>query len=135
MSSHPMVSTWKQSIEDGTFLTSKHAPDSTGVPHNKYRSITTTDASGLYDFFSGGDYSITRYKNNHYPKTPEYFVIKPNDPSFIPGSGVPSGSMNPSQSLDCFVVVSGTKQGWHIHAEDSVAISTSINTGKLSLWT
>jgi hypothetical protein len=117
MSTVAPTGTWLQAIADGTFVTPKHSPASTGTVYPTYRSITVTDPSGLYQFFRDGKYTIEKFANQSFPNSPDYYVITPGDTTFVPGSGVMANSQNPSHPLDRFVVVSGVKQGWHVYAE------------------
>ncbi|MFN0011741.1 MAG: hypothetical protein ACKVS8_08885 [Phycisphaerales bacterium] len=132
MSFNAVLTEWIAAIERSTFLTPKHHPSSTGVAHSGYRSITVADASGLYEFFRAGQFSVQKYQNPNYPRTPDYYVIQPKDPAFVPGSGVESESLIASQSLDRFVVISGLKQGWHIHADSQSAVDGRVIGGQLS---
>lgn len=125
-----LVNNWKAGIEAGSFLTPKHHPSGVGNPSPSFRSITTLDESGLGKFLDAHEYIISEYYNNNEPQSPAYYVIKPSDPDFVPGSGIPPQSP-PTHALDRLVVVSGTKQGWHIFANQQDCIDKEVSGGNL----
>ncbi len=128
----PIVNDWLAAAQAGTLLTPKHGPTSTGMVYPKFRSITTQDASGIYNFLLSGDYALTRFRNNDPNHTEDYYVITPNDPGFVPGSGVPANVQNPTHPLDRLVVVSGLNSSWHIFAESELRIQNRVGNGTLT---
>jgi len=131
MDRETLVQYWQQCITSETFLTPKHDPCSVGEPHSGYRSVTIQDPSGISQFLSGGDYRVHEYANVQHPQSPQYFVVEPNDPNTVAGSGIPPLASGPTTALDRFVVVSGTKTGWHIYAESQATISQKASDGSL----
>jgi len=125
------IATFQQAIQNGTFLTSRHHPSGVGVALSGYRTVTVQDPSGLYDYLGSGDFSIRHYHNNDYPKSPEYVVITPNDPTYVAGSGIPAYSGAPIHDCDRLVVVSGVNQSWHVHAEQQTCIDAKSRNGRL----
>lgn len=126
------IGIFQRAIEEGTFLTDKHHPSGVGVTHDRYRTVTVQDPSGLYDYLGTGEFILRQYHNSRYPQTPEYIVLCPNAPEYVAGSGIPPHSVDPTHPCDCLVVASGMKQGWHVHAEQQSEIDTSVDSGRLT---
>lgn len=118
-------------IENGSFLTNKHHPSGVGVAYDRDRTVTVQDPSGLYDYLGTDGFTMHRYHNNSHPQSPEYLVLRPNDPAYIAGSGIPTQSAVPTHDCDRFIVVSGVKQGWHIYAEQQSRIDANAQNGQL----
>lgn len=122
--------------DSGSLLTAKHDPNKLHITWDKTRSVLTPHVSAsLEAFISSGDYELKLYDDASHPKGAGYFEITPGANSVFAdvGAMVPSGSVNPTGSLDRLVVVSGSYQGWHIFAESSQEVSGSIASGRLTL--
>jgi hypothetical protein len=50
----------------------------------------------------------------------------------VAGSGIQPNSPVPTTACDRFVVVSGVRQGWHLHAEQSANIQSKQASGTLA---
>ena len=92
-------------------------------------------SASLESFISSGDYDIKRYDDARYPNGAGFFEVTPRQTSGVNvvGSGLPSGSMQPTGSLDRLVVVSGSNQGWHVYAESAADVSGMVSSGRLTL--
>lgn len=125
----------KPAIENGTLLTAKHDPNLVETQYHDYRSVLTLEASAsLKSFILSGNYGLTCYHDNKYPNGAGYFEITPSDTAAftIAGYGVVSSSLENNTNLDRLVIVSGSKTGWHLYAEDSNVIAKHIETGRLT---
>jgi hypothetical protein len=131
-----LISQWGQAAESGSLLTAKHDPNNLTIAWQKFRSVLSYDlSSSLVTFIKSGEYSINHYHDSHYPKGSGYFEATPNPDStfYIPGSGVESGSITPTQALERLILVYGQNQSWHTYAETSSFISGAISSGRLTL--
>jgi hypothetical protein len=136
MERRSIVSKWKEAAESGSLLTPRHDPNNLTFVWSSYRSILTQQMSGsLKQFIDSGNYTIKVYSDANYPGGAGLFEVIPDPASgfSVVGSGVPSGSITPSGSLDRLIFVSGIVQGWHVYAESSQQIYSSIAAGRLSL--
>jgi len=130
-----LIAQWDQAAATGSLLTAKHDPNNLSITWDSYRSVISNDlSSSLQIFIKSGDYKINQFHDSRYPKNSGYYELIPNSNSTfsIPGSGVPSGSVTPTEALDRLVLVCGPKQGWHAYAETSSFISGSVASGRLS---
>lgn len=121
-----LIRGWSDAATSGSLLTAKHDPNGVVAPATSYRSVLTCPMSAsLETFVQSGQYTIKQYDDQQYPKGAGYFEVVPDPPSGfnVVGSGVPSGSMAPSGSLDRLVFVSGSNQGWHVYAESASDIA------------
>ena len=134
MTPNELISIWTGSMGIGNFLLPKHDPASLSTTYKDFRSVLTPQmSSSLMGFIASGQYELTEYENNNPRHTKPYFTIRPLTSSFsVVGSGVPSGSNAPSNSLDRLVIVSGSGIGWHCFAEDSNKIAAEAASGGLS---
>ena len=130
-----LIGYWKDAIENGSFLTSKHDPSSVGTPHPGYRTVTVKGFSELRAFLESGDFKIRQYQNSNPNHTDGYYQITPNDSSMVAGSGVQPHSPTCSHPCDSFVAVSGVNQGWHLFAEESANIQQKEMNGNITFIT
>lgn len=126
-----LVGEWGAAAINGSMLKGKH--DINGPARSEpIRSVISHKLSAsLETFLSSGKYTIEEYLNNKHGNY--YFVIMP-DSSFgfsVAGYDVISGSQATGSALNRIVMVSGSKQGWHVFAEDSNEIATKESTGEL----
>lgn len=136
MSRQELMSRWGEAAQSGSLLTPKHDPANVGVQMATYRSVLTPQMSAsLEQFISSGDYTIRHYEDRLYPNGAGYYEVVPSAQSgfSVVGSGIPSGSITPSGSLDSLIFVSGSAQGWHVYAESQTNISGSVGSGRLTL--
>lgn len=126
---------WLQAMSSGTLLTPKHDPASVGVVYVKYRTVLSNElADNLESFVQGGQFNVIEYANTNHPQSPLYVEIVPTDPNFsVPGSGIPAYGSTPTSVCDRLIAVSGTQQGWHLHAESSAVIAGNVASGILTL--
>ena len=131
-----LILQWKKDAESGSLLTPKHDPNSHTFDWVPYRSVLTQHMSGsLKEFIYSGDYSIKLYSDSLYPNGAGYFEVIPNPSSgsSLVGFQLPSGSITPTANYDRLIFVSGSLQGWHVYAESSQQISSSLASGRLTL--
>jgi hypothetical protein len=131
-----LESEWSNAATSGTLLTTKHDPNGIDTPLASYRTVLTPQLSAsLEAFVKSGQYSINHYKDQRYPSGPGLFEVIPNSSAgfSVVGSGVPSGSLHPSGSLDRLVFVSGSNQGWHVYADSTQEIATKVASGRLQM--
>lgn len=125
-----LVGQWAAAATSGTLLTAKHYIN--GPTRNEpMRSVLSQEMSAsLETFVYSGSYSIDEYFNNRYQNY--YYVLKPDTAyAFNPGYTVLSGSQATGSAFDSLVIFSGSRQGWHIIAENSASISTKERTIEL----
>jgi hypothetical protein len=118
----------------GTLLSYKHDEANLHDTSQPERSVIAPHVSkNLFNFFDSDDYKMVEYENPKYPSTPRYIEIIPNPTSTfsVPASGVPAASSVPNQALDRLVIISGYKQGIHVHGEDSAEIQRKLSGGAL----
>lgn len=130
-----LIYDWKDAIDNGTFLTSKHDPSSVGTLYPGYRTVTVNDSAELKKFLESGDFKVRKYHNNNPKHTDDYFQITPHDAGMVAGSGVQPHSPACSHPCDSFVAVSGANQGWHLFAEESVNIQQKETNGDITFIT
>ncbi|MBN8616506.1 MAG: hypothetical protein J0L92_38330 [Deltaproteobacteria bacterium] len=131
-----LIRSWSDAATSGSLLTAKHDPNGVVAPAASYRSVLTHQMSAsLESFVQSGRYVIRQYHDSQYPKGAGYFEVAPDPASgfSVVGSGVPSGSMAPTGSLDRLVFVSGSNQGWHVYAESTSDIAAMVAAGRLRL--
>ena len=121
-----------QGLDDGTLVSLKHSTASLGTPVNKYKTVVVPDTNNLKEFFESGDYTATLYKNNDPKHSDPYVVIKPNDATYVAGSGVPAFSPTPTHPCDLFVSVSGVKAGLHLYGEESANVQAKLTSGEIT---
>lgn len=119
--------------ENGTFVSAKHDLASLGTPFTKPRSINLMGNVDMADYLRSGDFKVRCYSDSESSHSPELYVIAPNDPSIVPGSGVPRLSPAPTTPCDLFAVPSGAVQGWHCYAYKQTSVDNRVSQGKLSL--
>lgn len=117
---------------NGTFVTPKHDSSNLSTLYSKPRSVNCMDNSGLASYLQSGNFRVYCYADHDPKHTPELYVIKPNDPTVVPGSGVPAMSSSPTTQCDLFSVPSGVVQGWHGYAYNSSKLSTREANGGLT---
>jgi hypothetical protein len=136
MDKDELINKWSTAAETGSLLTAKHDPNNLNITWANYRSVLSYDLSAsLEKFIKSGEYSINHYGDTRYPKGSGYFEVIPNTGSTfsIPGSGVPAGSVTPTEAFDRLVIVHGKDLGWHAYSETSSYISASVTSGRLTL--
>ena len=123
----------EQAAKDGTLLTDKHDPDQLSTTHPKPRTVIAAElAPKLPEFFASLDFEVIHYENPDYPKTPDFWEIRPTTTTFsIPASGVPAHSPTPTSQCDRLIVVSGSNQGLHIFGESHSEIERRLSAGEL----
>lgn len=128
-----MAKRFELAAKDGTLLTTKHDPSGLSATHSQQRTVVAADlAPKLPEFFQSLDFEITHYENTSYPKTPDYWEVRPTNPTFsVPASGVPAYSPTPTTQCDRLVVVSGSQQGLHVFGESSAEIQRRVRAGEL----
>jgi hypothetical protein len=135
MDRNQLITQWAQAAGTGNLLTAKHDPNNLSITWNGYRSVISHDLSASFEaFIKSGEYTINQFQDSKYPNGSGYYEVIPNTGSTfsVPGSGVPSGSVTPTQALDRLVLIYGPKQGWHAYAETSSIISGAVVSGRLS---
>jgi hypothetical protein len=121
--------------QNDAFVNSKHHPSGLPMPHKDARSVNLWGNAEMEKYLLAGDFRVHAYADSEANHSPEFYVLTPNDPAVVPGSGVPRFSTTPTTQCDVFAVPSGYIQGWHCYAYDSVKVKTRENAGKLSLLT
>jgi len=127
---------WSSAATSGTLLTAKHDPNGLGTAWASYRTVLTPQVSAsLEAFVKSGQYSVNHYLDQRYPSGPGLFEVVPSPTAgfSVVGSGVPSGSLHPTGSLDRLIFVSGSNQGWHVYADSSQEIATKVTSGRLQM--
>jgi hypothetical protein len=136
MDRNALTGSWVEAAQSGSLLTAKHDPNNLSITFASYRTVLDHAVSAsLESFISSGAYDITKYEDARYPNGAGYFEVTPKQGSgfTVVGSAVPSGSVTPTGSLDRLVFVSGSNLGWHVYAENSAQISSSVASGRLTL--
>ena len=138
MTKEEIVYHWSDAVERGTFLVAKHDPTGLIITWDSFRTVLTSEAAeNLSGFIASGSYSIKMYEDSKYLGSSGYYEIIPSGqaPFSIAGSGIDSGSLTPSGDYDRLVVAYGKKKnsGWHVYAEDSARIASSLMNGRLTL--
>ncbi len=105
----------------GTLITPKHDSSNIDTTYGTRRSIVTLDVKALVE---GGDYRVELYEDSAPNHSKDLYVIVPNNPTPVAGSGIPPFSNTPDSSHDCLPVPSGHIQGWHVYAEDHSRIQS-----------
>ena len=126
-----LLAEWTEALASGTFLTPKHDPNALTRSWASYRTVLSTEISAsLRSFIESGSYSITHYRDL---QGREKYELAPSDPDEFTtlGASVPSGSLMPSGSMDRLIVLSGTVQGWHVHAEESRTLTFNVASGTI----
>ncbi|MBK7537567.1 MAG: hypothetical protein IPI49_19785 [Myxococcales bacterium] len=124
---------WSKAAQSGSLLTNKHDPNGY-VTRCAYRTVLTQEmSSSLERFVKSGAYSINYYRDKDYPNGPGYFEVVPASGSgfSVVGSGILSGSLEPSAMLDRLIFVSGSQQGWHVYAESANQVAAMVQRGRL----
>lgn len=135
MNRSELTGSWIEAARSGSLLTPKHDPNNLSISFGSYRTILSAQMSASLEAFIGsGEYDITRYADSRYPTGAGLFEVAPRSGSgfSIVGSGMQSGSLTPTGTLDRLVFVSGSKQGWHVYAESSGQLSSSVSSGRLT---
>jgi hypothetical protein len=136
MERHELVKSWLEAAASGTLLTRKHDPNGLAGPVGSYRTVLTPQMSASLDaFIKAGEYDIQQYSDAKYPSGAGFFEVVPRLASgfSVVGSGIASGSAQPSGSLDRLVFVSGSHQGWHVYAESAPDVAAKVTSGRLHL--
>lgn len=126
-----LIDLLKSAVNSDTLLTYKHDPNS-GLVYAKFRSVLTQQASGsLKRLINSEEYDLKAYYDNQHKK--HFYTLLPHDSGSYTtiGLGIPSGSLIPTGSLDTFMVVSGSSDGWHIYSEDSAKIQSDAMSNKI----
>lgn len=117
----------------GTFVTPKHDVSNLSTLYPQPRSVNLLDNSGMASYLQSGNFKIYCYADHDPRHTPELYVIKPLDPTVVPGSGVPAMSSCPTTQCYVFSVPSGVVQGWHGYAYNTSKLSARETSGGLTL--
>ncbi len=131
-----LTGSWVGAAQSGSLLTAKHDPNNLSITFDSYRTVLDHAVSAsLESFIVSGAYNITKYEDARHPNGAGYFEVtpKPGSGFTVFGSAVLSGTITPTGSLDRLVFVSGSNQGWHVYAESSTQISSSVASGRLTL--
>jgi len=75
--------------------------------------------------FAGEEYQDVRYPNPTY-------VLEPSASFSSLGSLLPSGSTGATGSFDRLVAVNGSKQGWHLFAENQGSFDDRVVSGSIT---
>jgi hypothetical protein len=138
MDRNQLTQQWGAAIDSGSFLTPKHDPNQLTFAWKSYRTVLSNEASASLDgFIKSGSYDVDQYSDKNYPKGSGIYVVTPGSgsPFTVAGSGVPSGSITPSGSMDRLVVVYDPNTGWHVYAEDSNRIQSGVAVGRWAFVT
>jgi hypothetical protein len=122
-----------QTCDNGDFVTPKHSPKSVGTIHQEKRSITCMDNAEMGRYLRLGDFRVNCYSDTKPGNSPQLYTIQPNDPTIVPGSGIPKQSPDPTSACDVFVVPSGASLGWHVYAATSNEIQAQELSGRIRL--
>jgi hypothetical protein len=124
---------WAQLAKDGKLLTSKHDPADLANPRPSERTVIAGDlAPNLPQFFTSAEFELTHYKNPEHPATPDFFEIRPTNPAYsVPASGVDAMGTTPISQCNRLVIVSGSRQGFHVFGESSAEIQRRLAAGTL----
>jgi hypothetical protein len=136
MNKKDLITQWSSAVDSGSFLTAKHDPTGLAIGWDSFRTVLSEEASSsLTSYIKSGDYGIRVFEDSKFPSSSGFFEILPSVsyPFSVAGSGVPSGSITPSGSYDRLVVAHSKKYGWHVYAENSAMISSSMGSGRLDL--
>ena len=131
-----LVGAWIAGANNGTLLTTKHDPNAATPPKVSFRSVVSQEVSGtLKAFVAGGDYTINQYQDKNFLSGAGFFEVVPTTASGLnlQSLGILSSSMAPPTDADRLVFVSGSNQGWHVHAEHHSAIARMKSDGRLTL--
>jgi hypothetical protein len=108
------------------FVTGKHHPEGLSTPHNGQRSVNCMSNDEMKAFLQTGDFKVFGF-------IPEIYIVKPNNPNLVSGSGVPPYGTTPTTGCDWFVVASDQSPGLHVFACDSAHIRRLEASGILNL--
>jgi len=136
MKKNDIIGQWSSALDSGSFLTAKHDPTGLSIAWDSFRTVLSSEASSsLAGYIKSGDYGIRAFEDKKFPSSSGFFEIVPSgsSPFSVAGSGVASGSITPSGSYDRLVVAYAKKDGWHVYAENSARISSSVADGRLVL--
>lgn len=118
----------KEAANSGSLLIPKHDINSK-TSYASFRTVLTQSASSsLQELINSEEYDLEAYYNNFHKKYA--YKLTPYDTSSYNtvGLGIPSGSLTTIGSFDTFLLVSGSANGWHIYAEDSLKIKEQISS-------
>jgi hypothetical protein len=133
MTKDKLANLLEQAAKSGALLTKKHNPDELSTTHPTPRTVIAAElAPKLPEFLASLDFEVTQYENTAYPKTPDFWEIRPTTTKFlIPASGVPPHSATPTSQCDRLIVVSGSNKGLHIFGESHAEIERRLRAGEL----
>lgn len=118
--------------KSGTLVTQKHDPQSVSVACAAGRSIIDpVVSSSMCEMFESGSFDAVEYRDGRF-KSPT-FVINPHQAYASLGTHIPSGSTGTTGSYDRIVAVSGSKQGWHVFAENQSYFDDKLKSGSIEL--
>jgi hypothetical protein len=117
--------------QENSFVNTKHSASGLGTPHDRYRSVVCMDNSAMQLYLNSGSFRVEAYENFNPKHSPDLYLMQPDDPAVVPGSGVPKFSAIPTSRCDAFAVCSGIEQGWHVYACSSQEITNLISKGML----
>jgi hypothetical protein len=115
----------------------KHSVNSLGTGFAKFRTVVTVKPEVIINTLATGDCSITKLRslNPRDAASPTCYLITPNNPSLVAGSGVPAWYLQPNTAKDSWMVPSGINQGVHVYAENRQRCDTSSNYVKVcDIW-
>ncbi len=115
-----------------TFVTPKHDATNLSSPYNRARSVNCMDNPQMAAYLQNGAFKVHCYADINSNHSPEFYIVTPNDPSVVPGSGIPAMSTTPTTQCDVLAVPSGVVQGWHGYAHESSKVSARVANGGLS---
>jgi len=123
----------EKAAEDGTLLTPKHDPGNLAQTWATYRTVLSPDlAKNLEAFIKSGSYTVNYYEDWRPNVSGPLFEITPTDPNFnVPGSGIASQASAPHAPCDRLIAVSGSKQGWHLFADNAAEIEKRAASNQL----
>lgn len=117
--------------DSGSLVTSKHNPASASVAWPTGRSVLEPHVSAsLRDMLVSGSFSAEEYQDPRFPNA--CYVITPSASYASLGSFIPSGSTGQTGSFDRLVAVDGTKQPWHVFAENQATLDAKQVSGSIA---
>ena len=115
----------------------KHMPDSLSAAEPRDRTVIAQEILPIIpDMFKNEKCDIWWYTDTNSAHNSDYVVVAPDsslNQDFV-ASAVPGGSMNPSGTVDRFVLVRYNNGDWHMFGEDSSVIDNNTDlTNKTEL--
>jgi len=127
---YKLIEEWKNAITNDKFLTEKHDPNCPFNKNRTYSKLTTEVSASLYIVLDSSISTIYRHDDSYFSNGKGYYEIQIKNPysQYVGNKYV----KNSKKVIKCdrIIVVYGEIQGWHIHAESQLAISSSMDIGR-----